>query len=355
MKNLIFSLFFFISIYSFGQAPANNKETPTEKEAIKYILDYDVPSSPAFTVLDATPQQVTRGGAVKPLVVSAFSNFLQTGELDPGIAVDFSPYVLLGGGFKNIDDYKEKKNWYKRMLANSMFSGAVLKNSKDSTNADIGIGFRITFHDSHDLFSNSQVAADITDKIGNALAEAAKAPIVTGAVPQDGMGTDSGGISGTVPVELSRIYADAYNKISTTKGWALSMGYGYRTTAKAAVLASDSLINKQSKLWLSSTWYTGTMFNVYGIIQGTFPVKEKAQWIAGLSIGSKNKSNNMGAELVYDFLNKEVNYGVNFEIKIFDKLTYVISLGKRSVMINGVDVINAFRIISNFRINLFGH
>lgn len=348
MKNLIFFLLIFISNFSFSQTT-----TPANKEAYKYILDYDVPSSPAFTALDATPQQVTRGGAVKPLVASAFSNFLQTGKLDPGMAVDFSPYILLGGGFKNLDDYKKKENWHMRMLANTMLSAAVLKNSKDSSNSDIGLGVRITFHDSHDLFS-SKLASGITNKIGTALATAAKAPTVIG-VPPDEIGTDNAGVPGTVPVDLSRFYTDAYNEIRKTPGWALSLGYGYRTTAKAAVIVSDSLINKQSKLWLSGTWYTGTLFNVYGTVQGTFPSNKKALWIAGMAVGSKNKSNNMGAEIVYDFLNKEINYGANFEIKILDKFTYVISLGKRTVIINGVDVVNTFRVISNFRINLFGH
>jgi hypothetical protein len=92
MKKLTLILLLFISRPSFSQVQP-------EKEAYKYILDYEVPASPAFTVLDATSQQVTRGGAVKPLVLSSLTNFLQTGKLDPGIAIDFSPYILLGGGF----------------------------------------------------------------------------------------------------------------------------------------------------------------------------------------------------------------------------------------------------------------
>jgi hypothetical protein len=240
------------------------------------------------------------------------------------------------------------------MLANTMFSAAILKNSKDSTNTDIGLGVRITFFDSHDLFS-SKLAGSITNKIGTALANAAKAPTVKGEVPDDETGIDPGGITASIPIDLTRFYTEAYNSIRNTPGWALSLGYGYRTTAKASVLIADSLINKESKLWLSSTWYTKSKFNVYGIIQGAFTENNKSKWIAGLATGSKNKANNMGAEIVYDFLNKEWNYGANFEIKILKKFSYIISLGKRSVLINGVDVLNAFRVVSNFRVNLFGH
>ncbi len=63
----------------------------------------------------------------------------------------------------------------------------------------------------------------------------------------------------------------------------------------------------------------------------------------------------MGAELLYDFFTKEWNYGANFEIRILKQFTYVVSLSKRSVYINGIDVSNRFRIISNLRLNLFGH
>src|SRR3954470_13692458 len=111
MKNIFCNLLFFVSFSCSAQ--------PEDSSAYKFILDYAVPSSPAFTVLDVTPQQVTRGSAAKPLTLNAFSNFLQTGRLDPGIAVDCSPYILLGGGFQNLEQYRQ--NWYRRALANSMF------------------------------------------------------------------------------------------------------------------------------------------------------------------------------------------------------------------------------------------
>lgn len=74
-----------------------------------------------------------------------------------------------------------------------------------------------------------------------------------------------------------------------------------------------------------------------------------------MAAGSKNKRSNMGAEIVYDFSKSEWNYGANFEIRIFKRFTYVVSLGKRTVYVNGIDLKSAFRVVSNFRLNLFGH
>lgn len=207
----IFVFYLFLSIWT-------GHKSPTETNAYKFILDYAVPSSPAFTVLDATPQQVTRGSAAKPLIFHAFPNFLQTGRLDPGIAADFSPYVLLGGGFQNLEHYRT--SWIRRMLANSMLSVAALKNSKDSSNADIGLGIRITIFDDHDLFANSPIARAITDKIGTALSSAAKAPVIAGQIPDDEIGTGEGGTVGTVAADLDRFYTDAYNSIRNVPGFA---------------------------------------------------------------------------------------------------------------------------------------
>jgi hypothetical protein len=321
-----------------------------DSTAYKFILNYAVPSSPAFMALDASPQQVTRGSAAKPLVLHAFTNFLQTGRLDPGVAVDFSPYVLLGGGFKHLDEYQN--NAAKRIVANSMLSLATLKNSKDSTNIDFGFGARITLIDDHDLFSNKQTARNITRALGTALAGRAAAPVVPG-VPEDETGVN-GEPAATVAVDLDRFYTEAYQAIRNKPGFALSAGYGYRTTARSSSLSKDSLVNNRSTIWLSGTRYTSGDFDVLGTIQGSWGDTTSSGWIAGIAVASKNKASNFGAELVYDFEGKTWNYGANFEIKILRQFSYVVSIGKRSVLVNGVELKDRLLIISNLRLNLFG-
>ena len=348
MKKIFLSLFLLSQVHAKAQDPSVADTTG----AYKFILDYAVPASPAFNMLDVTPQQVMRGSAAKPLVLNAFTNFLQTGRLDPGIAADFSPYLLLGGGFQNLDEYR--KSYLKRMLANSMLSLAAIKNSKDSSNTDFAVGGRVTFFDDHDLFSNKSIAKSITNKIGTALADASKSPIVAGQVPDEEVGTD-GNITKTVSVDLSRFYTDAYNAIKKTKGWALSAGYGFRATVLSYTAQPDSLVNKQSKCWMSGTRYTTGGFDIYGTVQGTFNDSTKSRWVTGLAIGSKNKLSNAGAELLYDFTLKQWNYGANFEIRILKQLSYIISFNKASFLVNGVDVGSKFRIISNLRLDLFGH
>jgi hypothetical protein len=335
-----------ISIFSFLSVKAQEQNAADTTDAYKFILDYAVPSSPAFTALDVT-SQVTRGSAAKPLVFNAFTNFLQTGRLDPGISVDFSPYVLLGGGFQNLENYRN--SYGRRVLANSMLSFAALKNSKDTLNTDIGLGVRVTLVDDHDLFANKGTAKAIADNIGNALANKAVAGIITEGDPT----TDN--VGENIAVALGDFYNKAYNSLRKMEGYALSLGFGYRTTAKSSSLVSDSLINKQSKLWIAGTRYTSGGFDIFGTIQGTFSDSIKSNWIAGVALGSKNKKSNAGAELIYDFDSKEWNYAANFEIRILKQFTYVVSLGKRTVYLNGIDVVSRFRVISNLRLNLFGH
>jgi|GEM_PF-2234693 len=339
MKRLLLSgLIILLARTAFCQSAAS------DTNAYKYILDYQVPTSPAFSILDISPQQVTRAGAVKPLVANLFSNFLQTQKLDPGIAVDFSPFLLLGGGFKDLNEYKQSAE--KRILANTLFSLATIKNQSDSSSTDIALGLRITLFDSHDLFSNSATLNEITNSIGTSLANRASAVVVPGGIPDDVIGPSQA-------VGLQEAYTAAYNKLKNIPGYAASAGFGYRATARNSVVEPDSLLNEQYKVWLSVSRYKFFQgADLLTILQGKFGKSIKPEWILGFALASQNKSNNMGAEAVYNFLTHEWDYSANFELKLIDKVSYVVSLGKRS-SINGVETARYFTINSNLRLNLF--
>lgn len=340
-KSFLISCLAFKFLFAAGQ---------DETSAYKYILDYQVPSSPAFTLLDVTPQQVTRASAAKPLLAHLFSNYLQTNKLDPGIALDFSPYLLLGGGFKNINDYQN--NTGKRILANTLLSIASIKNSTDSNNLDFAIAGRITLFDSHDLFADKN--SSITNDIGASLANAADARVINGQIPDDVVGTVDNPAS-TVPVDLTQIYNKAYNSLKSKGGVASSVGFGYKSTAKNSSLVLDSLINQEYKLWWSFTKYK--IFkgaDLLSIVQGTLGKEIIPEWKGGIAVASQNKTSNMGAEIVYNFETKDWEYGANFEIRLFKQLTYVIFLGKRSIEDNRT-LVEKFRAISSFRLNLFSH
>jgi hypothetical protein len=329
---------FYLSVCLLFSVSLSIAQTNSDTAAYKYILDYQVPTSPAFGILDISPQQVVRAGAAKPFVANVFTDYLKTQKLNPGIALDFSPYVLLGGGFKNVKEYQD--NIQKRMMANTMLSFATIKNSHDTSNMDIGIGVRITLFDSHDLFSNDN--ARITNAIGTSLAQGSNAPKPPRGVPEDGIDEV------TAVAGLKQIYEDAYKKIRDKPGTAASIGFAYKTTARNSIITKDSLINNLSKVWLSFTQYhifQGA--DLMTILQGKFGDGVSAEWNAGAALASQNKASNMGAELVYNFKTKAWDYGANFEINI-------ISLGKRST-INGIPVKDFFSVNSNFRINLFSN
>lgn len=334
-----------LAICCMGYVSFLNAQASSDTTAYKYILDYQVPTSPAFGILGISPQQVVRAGAAKPFVAGVFTDYLKTQKLNPGIALDFSPYVLLGGGFKNIKEYQNSPE--KRILANTMISFATIKNSIDTANMDIGLGVRITLFDSHDLFSNEN--STITNSIGNSLAQAGVAKVLQHGVPEDGVDQVT-----AIP-GLKEIYEDAYKAIRDKKGGAASLGFAYKTTARNAIITKDSLTNNLYKIWLSFSQYN--IFpgaDLLTILQGKFGDGLSAEWNAGAALASVNKSSNMGAELVYNFRTNAWDYGANFEIKIAKKFSYVVTLGKRST-INGVPVKDFFSINSNFRINLFSN
>lgn len=299
-------LLLFISPQSFSQ-----KIDTTA--AYSYILDYQVPQSPAFTVLGTNPTQIVRGSAAKPLVVNLLTEFIQSGKIQPGVAIDFSPFFLFGGQFKNINDYRD--NDKNRLLANTQLSIAALKNKTDSSSADIGVGMRFTFWDDHDLLNNSALTRGISEILsGNANAG-------TNFSDEDVIGDNKEIMS------LKNFYALAYSEMRKHKGSALSAGYGFRSTAKNSYLAQDSLTNIEHSVWVAFSAYS--IINGIDLLanfQGKYAEGQLPANKAGIALVSQNKNNNVGAEFVYDFVNEKFEGGLLSEFRLLGNLSALVGM-----------------------------
>ena len=79
----------------------------------------------------------------------------------------------------------------------------------------------------------------------------------------------------------------------------------------------------------------------------------KPEWKGGLALTSQNRYSNIAAEVVYNTLTKEWEYGASAEIRLVKQVSYVVSLGKRSI--EGKEVVEKFRVLSSFRFHLLTH
>jgi hypothetical protein len=106
--------------------------------------DYLVPTSPAFSVLGISPEEVVRPESPRELGMAILNGTDEKGNLHQGIALDFVPYELLGG--VNLGDYR--MNWLDRILSRTQVSLATSKgNDEADKSLRAAVGLRMTLID----------------------------------------------------------------------------------------------------------------------------------------------------------------------------------------------------------------
>jgi hypothetical protein len=139
---------------STADADKANAVTPLTKA----IGELAVPDSPAFAVLDVTPSSVTRPGTTSALGVGLLQGLDANGNLQSGLATDFSPYLLANGNTLTINQYRRngKADNGRSLLgnlANIQFSLATAKgSSSDDKSIKLAAGLRYTIFDRGDPF-----------------------------------------------------------------------------------------------------------------------------------------------------------------------------------------------------------
>ena len=299
-------------------------------EAYKFKLDYDVPESPALSIVDANPTTVMRGSAAKELAINIANNFITQQSQQTGVALDFNPYFAFGGRLKNVSVYREK--YFARLLANTQLSFASTAVDQFPNDNLMSLGLRITLFDSADLLYDDQLGVDI----GNALAAAVSSP--------DAPVDDSmlpGNVDDQPRIVTVQSLADAYlqaqARVKNKKGGALSIGAATAQRALGGILSADSLVNYRSQVWMAGQYNFGNGTNLLcmGMYRNTQMEGDTStsELILGAGIRSMGKVVNVGGELVY---NSEKNYleiNGNVETKLFSNVLLIVSFGNGSGML----------------------
>jgi len=266
--------------------PATALGQGTDTSAQRYVLDYDVPESPALVALGAAPANVTRGSAAKPIIASLL-NEVQTGQkLGSGIAIDFAPYFLFAGRLASIQEYRD--NRLKRWLANLQLSIATIQSASDTGSLRFGAGARVTLFDNHDLLQDKTLGADI-DQALTAAANALR-PVAGG-----------GEVGAPITVaNLTGAYARARERVRTTPGDALSVGWGMSALVRGGVANADSIANTRHRVWLSyrHTFRGGT--DLLATAQWKQADSSGSSARAGAALRANGKDANLALELYYD-------------------------------------------------------
>lgn len=282
-----------------------------EQPAYKFILDYDVPESPAFVALGVSPEKVTTGSASKPIVVNLLNQAVTGDRASAGLALDFSPYFVFGGRFDNISEYRN--NALKRRLANTLVSLATIQDPADSANLRFGVGARMTVFDDHDPLQNER----LVDRIA-ALLTPAEEELVVGRETGTGIDTVAG---------LAEAYRALVDSIQSTPGRALAVGWGMAGTVRGAVLEADSITGTRHRFWAGyrETFRGGVEF--LGAVQVGEGVSEDNSFRVGGALRANIRSVRLTGEVVYESETGEIHPGGIAVIKLIPQVDVVASLG----------------------------
>ena len=123
------------------------KELPIWTQSAANSANYQSPGAPplqpGFAIIGASPENTVEPGSFKDLAISATSFLDETGELQPGVAVDFKPYWVLGERSISLAEYRKSGslNFFRRALARTSITSAIVEGNEESGVARrIGLG-----------------------------------------------------------------------------------------------------------------------------------------------------------------------------------------------------------------------
>lgn len=127
-------------------SPAHAQQTPNTSDA---AIELTVPSSPAFAILGLSPENVARPATLREFAASILNGVDANGNLQTGVAIDTSPYLLIAGDQLTIRAYIDEP--LKRWLARTQLSLATAKGASDDDKAfRFAVGVHLTPWDAGD-------------------------------------------------------------------------------------------------------------------------------------------------------------------------------------------------------------
>lgn len=260
----------------------------------QFSLDFNVPQSPGLFIIGKSPTQVISGAKATPMAVNFVTGLLETGKLDPGVAIDFAPFMLFRGTFTR-SKYIEGPTSinFLRAAVNSQLSIATAQSTSNNQDMVFGIGYRTTLIDTRDVVMNNKAYEIINNALGNA----------SDFDVDDDWDIGGATISNENIIGLQEAVAKAKKSLSTETGGAFSVGYAYSANLQSGILNEDSIFNEINKAWASAVFYRKG-YNIIITYNGNYSPESIPQNYLGVSLQS-NGSSAISGELLYDFATSE--------------------------------------------------
>jgi hypothetical protein len=279
----------------------------------RFVLDADVPESPALVALDVAPTQVLRGSAPKPVAASVLARLGSRDDATSGVALDIAPYFLAGGGIRSLSSYRSNsiEGRLKRVITKTVLSLGAVRDAVEPGSPRISMALRGTFHDPHDPVLNST----LPEQVAEVLARNGVPPI--GSAEEDV--TDRG-------VDLAPVFAAARRQMRASHGVQVSGGWGVAGRLRSAAVSRDSLQAVRHTFWLTGQYTLGHRFDLLATLQARNAFRSDTHLRAGTALQRKTTAVDFLGELYYDSADGDLHPGVAVEIHALPRIGVVSSL-----------------------------
>jgi len=292
----------------------------------QYKLDYNVPESPAFAVLDANPTTVLRANSPQEIVTQLASNFLSGNNANPGLAIDFNPYFTFGGRLKNINEYRN--SGWKRFLANLQVSIATINSTDFPDDALFSGGLRATLFDSKDILFDKGLGSDIDQAL---TPESSDTP---GPLNDNDQGTIVENNA------LKEAYINAKKRYIEKAGGSLALGYAIAGRARDNSFKTDSIVTYRHQAWLVGQYDVGKSgLSINAMVMYRYQQSPLATddygFISGIALRKYSQKLIISGEIYHNSIAESIDFGAYAEAYLIPSITLFASLKKETNSITG--------------------
>ncbi|KAA1244579.1 hypothetical protein [Aquimarina sp. RZ0] len=304
-----------------GSTPGDTQNVYTFK------LDYNVPESPAFAVLDANPTTILRASTPQEIVTHLASNFLSGNEVSPGLALDFNPYLTFGGRLKSVKEYRN--NYGKRFLANLQLSFATINSMNFPDDLLFSGGIRATLFDSKDIIFDEQLGKDIDTALLSGFSDSG----------EPGPTNNNQGIVVDNP-SLKNAYLNAKTRYMEKEGGSLALGYAIAGRAKDNSFKTDSIVTYRHQAWLVGQYDLGkSEMSINAMVMYRYDQTPQTNnndgLISGIALRKYGQKLILSAEIYHNSMTESIDFGGYAEAYLIPSITLFVSLKKEVNSVTG--------------------
>ena len=300
-----------VAVLTLSAAGAASAQETERVNLYRFVLDLEVPESPALVTLGLAPTHALAATAPKPFGMSVAAEWDKAGRSFPAAAFEFSPYLLVGGGRRTLQRYRSNsiQGRLGRVGTKTVVSLGVADDPAQTGAMRVALGVRATLHDPHDPINNADGLPEMVSALlpDNVSARA----------------SDIRGYSDAVDWSLT----DAARAMRARPRWIVSMGYGVVGSVRDQTLERGNIDSTSHTLWLAWQRTLDENFDLLFTGQALRIFNSGTDFRIASGLRRKAAAVDLLGDLYYDTLDRGLHGGMAFSVHLARGIRAVLSLG----------------------------